>query len=272
MDVEQDIRQAIQAEIAAQRRNLSRTTAHVESIQLLCPVENEYIYRLELSKRLRLLSDQPITLIHQEKGAFKKLRGRVLDIHNYTLTACMGEQLSSENLRLAELCFDPTYILSALENVLFKEEWLNYEFPRQIIQKKLPPVSMQHQSLIVDSLFNSKQREAIERGFNDPIHIIWGPPGTGKTKTLGQIVAQHLQKYRSCLLLSISNVAVDQLLSAVIDQVDPDDRDELVRYGVPQDRNLDIYTPQKRCLAQNPQFLERMEQLNEKQAELRTLL
>jgi hypothetical protein len=47
--------------------------------------------------------------------------------------------------------------------------------------------------------------------------FLWGPPGTGKTFTLGALLAQHLLHFRDCkvLLLSTTNSAVDQALVSV---------------------------------------------------------
>jgi DNA replication ATP-dependent helicase/nuclease Dna2 len=47
--------------------------------------------------------------------------------------------------------------------------------------------------------------------------FLWGPPGTGKTTTLGVMLAQYLIKFpnKKVLLLSTTNTAVDQALVAV---------------------------------------------------------
>ncbi|MCA9569628.1 MAG: AAA family ATPase, partial [Myxococcales bacterium] len=47
--------------------------------------------------------------------------------------------------------------------------------------------------------------------------VVWGPPGTGKTTTLGAIAAAHISAGRRVLLLSSNNVAVDGLLLATDD-------------------------------------------------------
>jgi len=52
---------------------------------------------------------------------------------------------------------------------------------------------------------------------NWDVSFLWGPPGTGKTYTLGAILAQLLTQYpqKKILLLSTTNVAVDQALISV---------------------------------------------------------
>lgn len=44
------------------------------------------------------------------------------------------------------------------------------------------------------------------------VQAIWGPPGTGKTYTLGHLVASHVLAGRRALVMSISNRAVDQAI------------------------------------------------------------
>lgn len=50
-----------------------------------------------------------------------------------------------------------------------------------------------------------------------PLGFLWGPPGTGKTYTLGAMLAQYLIKrpHKRVLLLSATNMALDQALVSV---------------------------------------------------------
>lgn len=61
-----------------------------------------------------------------------------------------------------------------------------------------------------------RQRDAF-RLCSHPRAFLWGPPGTGKTTTLGCMLAQYLIQfpYDHILLLSTTNTAVDQALIAV---------------------------------------------------------
>lgn len=66
-----------------------------------------------------------------------------------------------------------------------------------------------------------RQRDAF-RLCSYPRAFLWGPPGTGKTTTLGCMLAQYLVQfpYDHILLLSTTNTAVDQALIAVDDALE----------------------------------------------------
>jgi DNA replication ATP-dependent helicase Dna2 len=62
---------------------------------------------------------------------------------------------------------------------------------------------------------NASQRDAIHRAVHcDTFHLIWGPPGTGKTKVIPEIV----QRIAGPVLLgAFTNTAVDKMLLAILD-------------------------------------------------------
>src|SRR5439155_25280728 len=68
---------------------------------------------------------------------------------------------------------------------------------------------------------NSNQQKAIDRAINcEVFHLIWGPPGTGKTKVIPEIV-QRVQD--PVLLGAFTNTAVDKMLISLLDR-DPKSR------------------------------------------------
>lgn len=89
------------------------------------------------------------------------------------------------------------------------------------------------------------QRAAIDLA-DQPALLLWGPPGTGKTYTLGALIAEHLGQGRSVVALSTANVAVDQLTLAI--------DDACRRIGVPVDPGAIIRAgyPQLEALTQDP--------------------
>ena len=77
---------------------------------------------------------------------------------------------------------------------------------------------------------NSSQQEAIDRAVNcEVFHLIWGPPGTGKTKVIPEIVHRI---GGPVLLGAFTNTAVDKMLVALLEH-DPAVR--FLRVGRPCD-------------------------------------
>jgi flavodoxin len=92
---------------------------------------------------------------------------------------------------------------------------------------------------------NASQKQAINASFFSQLAVIWGPPGTGKTKTIAQAIEAHLNAGRRVLLVSHANAAVDEALEDVADQlrVTPFyNEGKLVRLGIPQSSHLDKLT------------------------------
>jgi len=56
---------------------------------------------------------------------------------------------------------------------------------------------------------NSAQADAVQKSLQQQISFIWGPPGTGKTSTLGYVMANALLQGRNVLFASNTNRAVD---------------------------------------------------------------
>ena len=82
--------------------------------------------------------------------------------------------------------------------------------------------------------------------------IVWGPPGTGKTKTMAAIAAAHLAAGRTVLAVSTSNAAVDVLLLAIDDACKARalrlPEGAVIRAGRPQDRRLNEDPERKHLL------------------------
>lgn len=86
-----------------------------------------------------------------------------------------------------------------------------------------------------DELRNESQIDAIQKAINNNITFIWGPPGTGKTATIGYIIANFLRLGKRVLFVSNTNRAVDVGLLNVMDalyEIQPDfDLQQTTRFG-----------------------------------------
>lgn len=67
----------------------------------------------------------------------------------------------------------------------------------------------EYNDLIFDSQNSQKQNDAIMSALSNDITYIWGPPGTGKTTVIGQIIDGLYKHGRSVLVVSHTNAAVD---------------------------------------------------------------
>lgn len=88
---------------------------------------------------------------------------------------------------------------------------------------------------VVDELRNDAQKEAIRKALINNILYVWGPPGTGKTATLGFVLANLLRQGKRALFVSNTNRAVDVGLISVIEalyEIDPGfDLQQTTRFG-----------------------------------------
>ncbi|MFT3691649.1 MAG: IGHMBP2 family helicase [Kofleriaceae bacterium] len=64
----------------------------------------------------------------------------------------------------------------------------------------------------IDDSLDDKQRAAVDAGLRSgDIALVWGPPGTGKTRTLVELVRQRVARGERVLCCAPSNTAVDNL-------------------------------------------------------------
>ncbi|GAA5853885.1 hypothetical protein JCM9279_005755 [Rhodotorula babjevae] len=66
----------------------------------------------------------------------------------------------------------------------------------------------------IDDNLNESQREAVDFALSsEEVALLWGPPGTGKTHTLVEIIRQLVQSGKRVLVCGASNLAVDNILA-----------------------------------------------------------
>lgn len=83
---------------------------------------------------------------------------------------------------------------------------------------------------------NNYQIDAITRSLSQELTFIWGPPGTGKTKTLSIILSQLVQAGKRVLLVSHTNLAVDEVLLRYAEEAGNSgsvDEGKIIRCGNP---------------------------------------
>ena len=80
--------------------------------------------------------------------------------------------------------------------------------------------------------FRGAQADAFRACTRPGTALVWGPPGTGKTTVLARVIDHHVTRGRRVLLVSGTNVAVDNALQGAVALRNPRPG-ELLRVGTP---------------------------------------
>lgn len=153
-----------------------------------------------------------------------------LQVGGRTVSARVGRQADGDKefellvetflgARIGEAVFrvDPTFLLRAQHQLLASRRDL-YEPGRRVAGRLMSPPDALPPSGAVPVPFaslNGAQKQAIAAARLAERSYVWGPPGTGKTTSLGYLIRGLADAGRRVLVVSPYNVAVDQaVLSA----------------------------------------------------------
>lgn len=103
--------------------------------------------------------------------------------------------------------------------------------------KAVRPRAEEGDASAVISGLNPGQSRAVDRAREAETLMIWGPAGTGKSRTLAELIRDRMAHGRRTLAVAPSNLAVDGLVRTVAEGVAPEDlqRSVVVRYGAIRD-------------------------------------
>jgi len=91
---------------------------------------------------------------------------------------------------------------------------------------------------------NESQIKAIEKSQSQQFTILWGPPGTGKTKTLAYMVYCFVKRGLKVLVVAHTNAAVDELTEKIVDLLEDTNyykQGQIVRLGICGDKIKDKF-------------------------------
>ncbi len=126
-----------------------------------------------------------------------------------------------QTLKKVSLEWENDFVLRRLHTELQKLLDSDRKRERERIGRLFDPDPDSHHSetetrVLDDSRRNEAQHEALVKALRNKVLYVWGPPGTGKTSTLGFMIANYLVKKKRVLFASNTNRAVDVgLLSAL---------------------------------------------------------
>ena len=236
-----EFRTALREELEAARRTSASGAIQLVNGRRIAQVGGAYQYLFLVESALSAPDDSPGDLY--VPGA-KPVDTTIISVDGLAVTLSVPADLGAFVPRAA-LQSDLTHLLRKLIERI--EELADTENPAgdRLLGDATP---FGEPAAIEPSALNVEQMAAVASSIGRDTTFIWGPPGTGKTRTIGQIGVELIRRGRSLLLVSHTNAAVDQAILKIADELG----DELVdgsvlRLGITKEEAL---LKQPRLLAQ----------------------
>ncbi len=286
MTVEDYLRQfnyALNDEITAIRSSGGQKT-YVSDGRYLGKRNELYVYSFTADTELHFPDETSIDLEYQGR----KQAGLIISIGGFDLIIALQDYIG-ESIPTAILYTSPWFLLEELKKRLSElslRQDANKTLVAQLLAKATqtnPPNIERAQNLLkaVEKQlgspinYNEHQLRAVGQVLTNTVSFIWGPPGTGKTQTLGITVAALVEAGESVLVVAHSNVAVDVAMLSVAKNLQRSpiyQTGKILRYGVTYLSELDKF-PQLHVRGvvrqKNPRLIDKIERLED---EKRTLI
>lgn len=177
----------------------------------------------------------------------RRVEGSIASIAGGRLVLALKEDLGP-TIENVILMVDATALLDALkskiEQVTKKEFSLNRSLADAVVgNSEIPPNPEGKPVPRPVRPLTEAQTGAYEQALTKSVSYIWGPPGCGKTWTLGEIARATLTRGERLLVCSNTNKAVDQILYQICKNLGTDHEDmaagHIVRLGKIADDKLE---------------------------------
>ena len=148
----------------------------------------------------------------------KTSKGRYLGEINSKFVFEFDEDLGA-TISLGDVISDPLFLLEKQISILSADAPFESQVALSSIglADYLTVESLKPNKSFMDGL-NQLQSDALEVVARNSVTYIWGPPGTGKTTTMGSIVAALASLGQKVLLVSNTNLAIDTALERCLDR------------------------------------------------------
>ncbi|MCK4528996.1 ATP-binding domain-containing protein, partial [candidate division WOR-3 bacterium] len=232
-----EFRTALQEEIQAARAFESSNAVQLRNGRRIAKIGKNFQYLFEIENALNLPGDTPGDLLIPDNPPINVI---IVSIEGLAITISIPEDIGSF-VPIARLKSNLTYLMIRLIERI--EAYANKSNPVGDRIRGVHSITGSEPEIKFTELYNDYQKSAIASSVGRDTTFIWGPPGTGKTQTIGEIGFQLYKRKRSILLVSHTNTAVDQAIMRIGKKIHKDDleKGKAIRVGDPKDERLRKY-------------------------------
>ena len=195
-----------------------------------------WVYSFSTESPLIVMDDAPAEV---EVGR-QRFSGQIISVQGSEVAVGIEHDFGN-SISEARLITNLWYLLESLrkryEEVLAGQRVLQTGLPQKLFGLATPTSRIDDAELNLPPWKdppNEEQQISIRAACGSDIHFIWGPPGTGKTQTIGFLVAALLRRNLRVLVVSHTNVATDNAIEKVaklLEATEDYQSGKLVRFG-----------------------------------------
>ena len=220
---------ALKIEISETKKRSSSRSIVLNNGKIVDKGSGIYIYEFPFKEAAPLREDSRVKITISGDS----IEGSIVSFSKKKLRISL-EQEYGASIPEASLELDNSYLLVKLMEVLQSKD------DNDGLIKKVLRISETSSKDTTQNIFNEtlneEQNKALQLSSLYEVTYLWGPPGTGKTYTLGEIASNYYENGQKVLMLSNTNLAIDILLRSLCDSIQEKNIDELeksliLRYG-----------------------------------------
>lgn len=232
-----EFRTALREEIQAARTYEANNPVELRNGKRIAKIGNNFQYLFQIENALNLPGDTPGDLLVPDSPPLNVM---VVSIDGLAITLSIPEDIG-DFVPNARLRSNLTYLMIKLIERI--ENYANKANPVGERIRGEAPISGSEPAITLPDFFNQYQQKAIASSIGRDTTFIWGPPGTGKTQTIGEIGYLLYERNRSVLVVSHTNTAVDQAILRIGERIPPSEleKGKAIRIGDPKDERLRNY-------------------------------
>ena len=229
-----EFRTALEDEIEAARQMESSSAVPLVNGRRIHQLGKAYQYFFEIENALNVPGDAPGELNIKGRNPIPVI---IISVDGLSITLSVEEDLG-ETVPYARLQSNMAMLMRKLiERIEGYQSKTNKVGNRVLGQTQVSG----HLGTVGDAKdLNQYQADAVRSSIGHDATFIWGPPGTGKTETIGSIGGELYANGRSLLVVSHTNTAVDQAILRIARKIPEADiqAGRVIRVGDPKDKEL----------------------------------